>query len=509
MQMFDGVVTLNQFWWTNQFTAGSIAGSGIFMLGPPTSSGLFLSTSTSPVALQPGLVSQAFFSTTRSTPGSLDAPNCRPSQGAFFVHEVGYAPDGSLTKLAADFSAQCSLGYAAYVQGGIRYGSSLAAALDRTIAVPGLDRSVNEGQALVLDGSLSWNPSRRLTSLDWVQISGPAFDLSNCKLGVCNTYTPKVDKGGAVAVFRLTASAGFGQVATGDLRIKVQSWQDTQSRVDVWGKGYIAGGVDLSLSDTDGQFEVPIKDGSESVYADQTPERMEWRFYPNGNGTSLAVTAPQFVLSTAAGTSLTPGTYSGALRAGFVPGSAPAAAFSFNGHECNTPSWTSLVAAMDRNPTDLTLVNSGAVTFAVRCLEGGAEPNASYGRFWIRYSPVSPPIVKIASPANVQAGQTFTIMDAGSTTPAAPSWLQTCKQVFGLGQADISFAPDGTCQVRPSVTTPDKSKLVVRYEIIDELGQTGVALAEVTVTGGPAAGSSSASGQRQVARVGAFRQVGR
>ena len=154
---------------------------------------------------------------------------------------MAYAPDGSLSKLAADFSARCSLGYASYIQGGIRYGSAIAASVDQTIVVPGLDRTVNEGQPLVLDGTLSWNANRRLKTLEWTQLSGPSLDLTDCKSGVCNTYTPKVDKGGAVAVLRLTATPDSGPAVSADVRIKLQSWQDPQSRVDVWGTGYVAG----------------------------------------------------------------------------------------------------------------------------------------------------------------------------------------------------------------------------------------------------------------------------
>lgn len=488
MQLFDTSFRLNQFWWSNQFYVSSALESGEFMLGPPTSFGLFLSKSTTPVQLQLGLVAQAFTSTTRSTPGSLEAPLCRPSNGAYFVREVAYAPDGALSKLAADFSAQCSLGYASYVQGGIRYGSTIPAAVDQTIAVPGLDRTVNEGQPLVLDGSLSWNASRRLKSLQWTQLSGPKLDLTDCKSGVCNTYTPKVDKGGAVALLRLTATPDSGPTVSADVRIKLQSWHDTQSRTDIWGTGYVAGGADLSLSETDGQFDVPVRGGTEAIYLNQTPERVEWRFLPNGNNTYRPVIGPRFVLSMATGTALVPGTYSGNLRAGFEPGAKHAADFGFEGRQCNSPSWTALVGGLDRSPADLTVVNSGAVTFSFQCKEG-FDPDESYGRFWIRYTPVTPPVVKISSPSIASAGQPFLITDLGSSTPAAPVWLRTCRQIFGAARADIKFTPDGSCQVQPAANTPDKSKLVVSYEIIDERGQSGVALAEIVVMGGPVAAS--------------------
>jgi hypothetical protein len=502
MQMFDHSFRWTQLgWWSNQFDAQTDLGSATFQIGPQISSGLFLSPPTSLVKLQLGLTPQAAFSFFTSTQGNLDSPYCRPSAGAFFVHDVAYAADGSLTRLAADYSGRCTLGWMSYVEGGIRYGSSISASVDRTFAVVGPpSRIVNEGQPLVLDGSLSWNPSSKLTSLTWTQLSGPAFDLSSCQLGVCNTYTPLVAKGGAQAVFRLTATSESGQTATADLGIQVQSWQDTQSRADIWGAGYVSSGSELHMSETDGQFEVPVKDGTEAIYADQTADRIEWRFYPNGNSGGDVVVEPQFVLSNTMGTALTPGVYSGALKAGFTAGSGPAADFSFNGHGCNSPSWTALLATLDRNPSDLTVVNQGAVTFAVRCMEGGGG-DASYGRLWIRYTPVSPPVVRISSPSVATAGQAFLVQDAGSLTPAAPIWQASCRQIFGAASASLLFTSDGSCHVTPDSSTPNGSKLVIAYEVIDQLGQAGVALTEVTVTGGPAATVGMAVKKRAMASV--------
>jgi hypothetical protein len=484
MWMFDANVRLTQLSWHSEFMATSLADWATFSLAPPGDApGLFVTQNATTPTFRVGYVQQVGNRTMGYT-GILDTSRCEPVQGAFVVHEVAYGDDGVPTKLAADFSAQCSLGRATYASGAIRYHSTLAASLDKTFAVGGVDRIVSEGQALRLDGALSWNPSSRLKSLEWVQLSGPAFDLSACASGVCDTYAPLVQKGGAQALFRLTATSESGQVSTADLNVQVRSWQDPQSRADVWGGGWVAGGADLRMSESDGQFAVPLDQGPDAIYADQTKERIQWTFYPNMNGGDVIV-PPTIILSTAAGTPLKPGAYSGDIRDNFTPGPTPSADFQFNGHGCNSPLWDARVAALDRNSSNYSVVNHAAVMLAVRCMEGGGEIDASYARFWIRYTPVSPPVVKIAAPATASAGEPFVVRDAGSTTPAGPEWLRSCKQVFGAA-ASLTFLADGSCQVTPGPDTANNSKLVISYEVIDALGQSGVALAELTVTGGAA-----------------------
>ena len=102
--------------------------------------------------------------------------------------------------------------------------------------------------------------------------------------------------------------------ASGDKEHKV--WRD------IWGSGHVAGGADLRMSESDGVFNVPVKSGTEAIYADQTPERIRWLFNANGNVGSDSI---EMALSNTAGQPLTPGRYAGRLRAGFEPGASPAA----------------------------------------------------------------------------------------------------------------------------------------------------------------------------------------
>jgi len=467
---------------TSYFNGSAADGSGALIgIGPASPTGLFVSAQGSAPRLSVGTTPQAFFPFDSSNAGTLDETYCRPSNGAFVVHEVDYGTDGTLLKLAADFSAACTMGYMTNMTGAVRFNSSVPAALTQTFAIPGVDHAVTEGAVVVLDGSLSWNPSSRVTGLVWKQISGPSFDLSACQTGTCRTYAPLVAPGGSAAIFELTATSESGVSATASLKLDIRSWRDTQSRVDILGNGYAASGSNLGYTERDGPFEVPVKSGTESIYLDQTIERVRFLFHGNATYGFQPMVPPSLVLSNAVGNALVPGIYSGTARAGFEPMAVPALDFSFGGRECNSPVWTAAVAALDRNPADLTQVSRAAIWFQEQCAEGGLESEASYGRFWINYTPVQPPIVAASGPASVKGGDAFTVRDAGSATPAGTALVQVWRQVFGTPVDSLTVQPDGSLQAVASASTPAGSSLVFSYELIDSLGQSGVTLVQVPV----------------------------
>jgi hypothetical protein len=383
-------------------------------------------------------------------------------------------------KLAADFSAACSYGHQTNATGAIRYRSTYPAVVAETFAVGGPDHTVTEGDPVVLDGSLSWNPDSRVTTLAWTQLSGPALDLGDCAAGICRTYAPLVGKGGATAVFRLTATSASGQTATQELRLTVRSWKDRQSRADVFGNGFIAGGANLRFTPDDGAFEVPVKRGSDSIYPSQTPERIEWAFFGNASYGTLPLVAPNLVLSNTAGSALTAGAYSGTLRAGFAPGAQPGLDFSMDGHACSQPDWRAAVAALDRDPANLTVVSRAAVFVDVQCTEGGGD-DSSYARFWIDYEPQNSPTASGTGPTRAAADAPFVLRDAGSLTPAGASLTRYWRQVFGAPVRSMLLQADGSLTVVPDPSTPSGSELVFAYSIVDALGQAAVDLVRVRI----------------------------
>ena len=473
--VYDKSVSNLQYFYGANFTAEAQTGSSTsFMIGPPVPQGLFLKTSNTFKPLTVGMVRQANTPFSITTDGYLNASGCG-SNGAYVVHEVSYSPAGSLLTLAVDFSNACN------ATGALRYKSSVPTKIDQTYIVPGVDHAVTEGYSVILDGRLSWNPSSRLKNLSWTQLSGPAFDLTDCKLGRCNSYAPLVPAGGATAVFRLSGESELGKSASADLKITIRSWRDTQSRVDIYGAGYVSFGSDLHFTELDGPFEVPVKSGTEAVYLDQTPERIRFLYYGNDTYRSSHLGAPELVLSNSIGRPLVPGLYSGTTRNNFIPAQVPSFDFSFGGHGCGQPIWKAAVAALDRNPADLTQVSRAAIWFQDQCGEGGSENNASYGRFWINYTPQLPPTAVATGPQSAVAGQTFTLKDGGSQSPAGSVLATAWRQVFGTRATSFTLQADGSVQVVAPSTTPVGSTLVFSYEVVDSLGQAGITLVKVLI----------------------------
>ncbi len=314
ISLFDKTMLLS-----NQHEDGSIylrafsaLDEGDITIAPAVQRGLLWVDKAVVPRLVPGLTQQASFFAALSNAGQLDAPLCRPKTGAFFVHEVAYAANGSLSKLAVDFSGACTLGYIANITGALRFNSTLPSNQDTVYAVAPPDRAVTEGDKVVLDGSLSWNPSSRIRQLLWTQLSGPPLDLTDCNLGICKTYAPLVQPGGGTAVLQLTATSASGQTAQARMQLNIRSWHDRQSRMDLYGQGYVAGGADLHLTEMDGPFTVPVKDGTEAVYPDQTVERIQVKFWGGGSYGAPSDGDPRLVLSNSLGKPLVPGRYTGA-----------------------------------------------------------------------------------------------------------------------------------------------------------------------------------------------------
>ncbi|WP_133166965.1 hypothetical protein [Solimicrobium silvestre] len=69
---------------------------------------------------------------------------------------------------------------------------------------------------------------------------------------------------------------------------------------------------------------MPIQDGTQSVYADQLSERIEFRYHGNATyGAPMIGGAPTLTLSNSLGSPLVPGYYSGNLKASNTPWANP------------------------------------------------------------------------------------------------------------------------------------------------------------------------------------------
>ena len=89
------------------------------------------------------------------------------------------------------------------------------------VAVAELDQTLPPGLFVPLVGTNSFDPDGDRLSFSWVQTSGPTVTVNNANTGSAFFVTPNVGPSGAVLVFELTVSDGFGGTATDDVTINV------------------------------------------------------------------------------------------------------------------------------------------------------------------------------------------------------------------------------------------------------------------------------------------------
>ena len=412
----------------------------------------------------------------------LEFNGCQSTMGAYNVHEVAYDNAGQMVQLAVDFSTACGTG-------ALRFHSSVPLALDSLYAVAGRDRPVVEGSRVTLDGSVSWSPTSRIRSMKWKQISGPAFDLSACANGVCQTYAPLVPAGGAVASFQLHVESETGAQSDATLNLEVRSLKDRQSLMRFYEdyEGPIRDGADVWFSA--GAAFFPRRTATGSIYDAQGPSRLELWYYANTDDFHQAANLETVTFSSGQGVPLAPGTYSGTTLGGYEDGPNPTLDVSFEGQGCSLPEWDVVFAAVDRDPADLTQINQLALSYSMLCREGESQGIFSvptHVTYWVNYQPVQPPQAAASGPSRVSAGSTFVLRDGGSTSPRGYIRRTSWHRIFGPPAISEVIETDKTLTVVTDPNTPDGAKLVYAYQVDDDRGQPSVAVVEVVVRGGPA-----------------------
>ncbi len=400
--------------------------------------------------------------------------------GAFQVHEVEFAADGTPRKLAADYAQPCAGGGTTFLMGAIRHNSTVPLALDVLYAVPGRSGDVLEGTPFLLNGSASWSPVSPVIDWQWRQISGPAFDLGDCKTQAptCATYVPTVSAGGDTAVFELQVTTLSGRIATARLNLRIRSTADRQSLA----QQRSANGRVATTTGSDVLFSVPTKFGTESIYLLQRADHFYISAVGNRQPDDTTVNAATLAASTPDGKPFA------APQA--LSGTGPAIANAFGSEfsagvpppSCSITAWDMSLASLVRDPTDYTVVRQLAVWFNVRCPSG----ESLFSRFWIDYQPVNPPTARASGPATVPRGAPFTLIDAGSSSAFGPLKARLWTQIYGPAAKSVVQLQDGGLQVTPADNTPDGTRMVFVLEAADVRGQPGVATVRVVVTGGPA-----------------------
>jgi len=90
----------------------------------------------------------------------------------------------------------------------------------------GIDQSVNEGQEVTLDASLSSDPEDDPLSYSWMQTVGTSVTLNDNTLESPSFTAPFVSAGGEEITFELTVDDGYGGMHTDQMLVHVQNAND-------------------------------------------------------------------------------------------------------------------------------------------------------------------------------------------------------------------------------------------------------------------------------------------
>ena len=413
-----------------------------------------------------------------------DGKACDRSSGAFYIHELVTAADGSVTKFAADFSVNCSGTDMGGVNGALRYNSNVSSVLPQIFAVAGPDFAVQEGSGFPLLGQLSWSPSSKIKTAKWTQLSGPTLDLSQCAQLTCNTYAPLMPAGGANTVLKLTIESESGLVASDTVNVAIRSSLDKQTRVDVWGDGFVSGasGGNLHLNDLSARIQIPTLLSLGSIYQNQTSERVHVIARGRTQNGGELQTGVNMAFMNKAGQAFVPGSYLNAnLRGGYeaYPESA-SVDISVDGAGCGHQIASMHVGDIQRDPLDFGKISSLSILSQVNCTDGGLG-EATYSRLWINHQPVNIPVAKIAGATLSNAGQQI-VLDSNTSSVRKGTLVNKVWRII-YSTAEVSFSNVGvdTITLNLGAGSLSGSKAVVSLEVFDSSGDSATTLHTVTI----------------------------
>lgn len=408
---------------------------------------------------------------------------CEYSTGAYYIHELETAPNGSVIKFAADFNVDCGYG-AGGVNGAVRYNSTISSVLPQIFAVAGSDFAVQEGSSFPLLGHLSWSPSSKIKTAQWTQLSGPSLDLSQCAQLRCKTYAPLMPAGGATAILKLTVESESGLVASDMVNVTIRSNLDKQTRLDVWGDGFVsqAVGYDLRLTDLSARIQVPKLLSLGSIYQDQTSERVH--VIARGrtqNGGELS-TGVDMMYMNIAGQALIPGTYLNAnIRGGYEAYPEGAAVnVSAEGAGCGNQIASMYVGDIQRDALDYGKISSLSILTQINCTDAGLD-EATYSRLWINHQPINIPVAKIVGPTQSGAGQKITLNSNTSFVRKGSIVNKVWRIIYSTADASFSNVGTDTIALNFGANSPSGSKAIVSLEVFDSSGDSGITLHTVII----------------------------
>ena len=128
------------------------------------------------------------------------------------------------------------------------------------IANAGPDQTVNEGQAVLLNGSNSTDPDDGIASYHWVQIGEPLVNLSDPDVKQPTFTAPDVGPEGAALTFELTV-ADYNGLQSKDSCVVNVTWENEPPQANA---GFDQTVNEESVVTLDGSYSLDIDDGIES-----------------------------------------------------------------------------------------------------------------------------------------------------------------------------------------------------------------------------------------------------
>ena len=411
-----------------------------------------------------------------STPGK----GCGSSDGAFYLHELETTPEGRVSKFAIDYKFNCDGNEG--VNGVVRYNSDVPSVLSQVFAVAGPDFAVQEGRSFPLLGNRSWSPSSKIKKAAWTQISGPQLDLSGCAQLKCNTFAPLVPAGGATAVLRLTVESESGLIGSDTVNVEIRSSLDRQTRLDVWGQGFVVRGVggDLHMNDLNARVQVP-RGWTIGGTGDQSKERVHVIVRGRTQDGGVTLTGVNMEFMNTAGSDLVPGKYLNAnINGGLPHPTIPGVNVSAEGATCGHQLANMYVGDLQRDALDLQNISSLSVLSEISCTDDGLD-EPTFSRLWINHQPAEIPVAVITGVTRGAAGQRITLGSSPSLARKGVIVNKMWRIVSPVSNAKFSGADVDTATLDIDQSVTSGSKVIVSLEVFDSSGDSGITLHTITI----------------------------
>ena len=357
-----------------------------------------------------------------SQPGlsfSGEGRGCNTLSGWFEIIEIEII-GSSVIRLAVDFLQHCE-GGASSLFGAIRINSAVPLERGAPYAIASGDIVVPEGEAVVLDGRLSYSASMDPLTYQWTQLSGPPATLATPAAKTTAVDYGAISQTGAAYEFELRVTDSAGMADTDIVRVRVRSRSEPQTYLIVESDGghYVGQGLRrLFLSDTS-QFAVNrnFDNGiSVDIQADAS-----W---------SLDLAAPDNAI-------LQPGAYENAERFPFQAAGRPGLDYYGNGRGCN--SVTGRFDVFNVGYETDGAVETAAIDFEHHC--EGTTP-ALRGKLRVNFAPDNEPLANAGPDQDVEELQTVTLDGTSSIDKQGAisyAWRQVSGPALALSGANTSM----------------------------------------------------------------------